>query len=216
VPKTPEEAQELGLRNFAQRSIVLGFPREEGWAGVVKLRADGVLDRLRRVAESLEGLFGWSQPVAVGFILAGVAPPATRGSGSISHHFAGRRGPATGWRTTVTITVDAEETSPSEVAYLYRDLYHDLVRERSLSPKEGGRRGEPGAGRPMQEKNARLAVFAAQNRDAGSWAELRTKWNAEHPEWKYTDRRAFGRACRKAYERVTGQPLERNETQSKG
>ena len=201
IPQSPEEAINLGI-GASWQTIFIKFPdTAREWVEVVPVRLGGVLDRLRGVATSLEREYGWGEPYAVAFILTGEIPPPLRGSLSVSHHGSMRP-------SLVRITVNPDWVSPTDVATLYRDvMLQQLYRPH---------RGEPGSGRPLQKKSARLAVFGARHAGSGSWTELMIRWNAENAEWEYTNRRQFGRDCRKAYERVTGQALEVRDAQGKG
>ena len=201
IPQSPEELIELGI-GAPPQTIPIKFPdAAREWVEVVPVRLGGVLDRLRGVANSLEKEYGWGEPYAVAFILTGESPPPLRGSVSVSYHSSTRP-------STATITVNPDWVSPSDVARLYRDVMRKA--------RYGQHRGEPGAGRPLQKKSAQLAVFAARHAGSGSWADLMTRWNTENVEWEYTDRRQFGRDCRKAYERVMRRSLEVRNAQSKG
>lgn len=205
IPHSPDEAKDLGIR-ATWTPILLRFPGSVGSAvEAVRIRLDGVLDRLRRIAMHLERSYGWGEPYAVAFILTGESPPPLRGSVTASRTYGSLR------PSTAVITVNPDWVSPSDVARLYREV----MSEEDFRLHGG----EPGAGRPLQEKSARLAVFAARDAGSGSWAELMARWNAEYSEnsgWEYSDRRRFGRDCRRAFERVAGQSLEVRDAQSEG
>jgi hypothetical protein len=205
IPRSPEEAKALEVK-ASWTAIVIRFPDAAGSrVKAVRIRLGGVLDRLRGVAMHLGLSYGWKEPYAVAFILTGESPPPLRGSVTASRTYGSLR------PSTATITVNPDWVSPSDVARLYREVMsEDDFRQHG---------GEPGAGRPLQEKSARLAVFAARHAGSGSWAELMARWNVENSEnsgWEYSDRRRFGRDCRRAYERVAGQSLEVRDAQSEG
>ena len=192
IPQTLAEATEgLGMgRGPRFTRILVRYPDAERRNTHAELVAmGGVLDRLQLIAERLERSYGWGEADSVAFILTGAGPPAIRGRVSVSHHFGSLRA------STVTITVNPDWVAPKDVARIYLEaVTTDEMTEV---------RGQPGAGRPMEEKSAQLAVFSARHADTGTWPELMGRWNDEHPDWEYTDPRRFGRDSRRAYERVT-------------
>ena len=205
-PLTADEALALGYGvTWSRVKLYYSSPGSDVTSPLF-VRLLGVLDRLRILSKRLRDSYGWEQAAGVSFVLAGVTPPPFLGSVSVSTRLLTQQQRQLGWRVTVSVTANPDWVTASTVAEIYRNA----VRDESLYPPAKNRTGEPGTGRPMQEKNARLAVFAAEHYepDKGNWKQLMTRWNAEHPEWKHQDRRAFAGACRKAYERVTGLPLK--------
>jgi hypothetical protein len=62
--------------------------------------------------------------------------------------------------------------------------------------------------RSLSELHARLAVFAAERNDGRAWYLVFAEWNEVHGDHSYSELSNFTRDSRKAYERITGAPLD--------
>ncbi len=93
------------------------------------------------------------------------------------------------------LEVDLRVT-PKDVMAFYADVRNEMLRHH-----EGPRP------RAITQGHAELAVFAEEVNDSRTWAEAMAEWNSRHEDWQYDEHRHFGRDCRKAYLRVTGEPL---------
>lgn len=174
--------------------VPLAYPCPDGSTGTAEIRPGGRLARLKWVAsyfaaasrsdEELDGYPPGEYPFleeaeAVRFILSGRPPRIWRGEGTGTMLFPG------GAR--VRLDVDAR-MSAMEVAKLYLKIR---------------RRVFEGQDKPMTEKHLQLAVCLAEHFET-SWPQLMASWNAEHPEWAYTNWRNFARDAKAAWCRVTG------------
>lgn len=100
----------------------------------------------------------------------------------------------------ITITVDPR-ISPQQLAKWYSEVRKDFVRKQE---------------KPIEEKSAALAVFAEEHvlHNNTPWPELRAKWNAQYPDWRYDNKSAdtqFARDSRNAWQNVTGAKWPRKE-----
>ena len=167
-------------RNAAER-VRLDYP---GGELPVDARRGGVIAELAGVCRRLCSLLGWGERDAVGFVLAGKAPPPFVASASLN---CSMRSPL-GDRVTLTVH---PATTAREVARLYEQARGSARWPRSLSPKL-----------------AELAAFAAEVNDGRSWADALVAWSRRHPENRASgDWRTFRRDACRAFERVRGYPL---------
>jgi len=96
------------------------------------------------------------------------------------------------------IVIDTRPGLPAkELARIYTRASRDSLQRR------GRQRGRT----VTDPKTANLAVFAAKFNGKGNWREAMEKWNREQRGMRYGEVRLFTRDCRKAYERVAGEPL---------
>ena len=169
-------------------SRLLEWVGDERSVQVVKTRHGGALDRLRGVAGTVAERYGWSSAHAARFVLTGEPPGVTLAT--VTRDLVRVPFPAAG---RITMNVSSRMT-PDRVRELFLE-----VREESLA---GSKRVKP-----ISEKHAELAVFAAEHRRGMTWAEAMRSWNRQHPPWFYDDKNRFTRDSRSAYRRVTGEKL---------
>jgi hypothetical protein len=149
--------------------------------GSVQVSPDSTLGRLKFVASELCHRYLWPEEEAVDFILSGTVPRPFSGRVTVRHH------PRT---PRVTVEVDPRVRA-SEVLRLYKWARDpETIKARSLS-----------------EVHTELAVFAAERNDGRTWMRVLAEWNQTHPDSLYPELRNFIRDCRKAFERITGEPL---------
>ena len=152
------------------------------------VRSGETLDRLRRIAESLYKIYGWSEAWATTFVLTDEVPPV------VDLHWVINQ-PWPWWKARRSITITAPLwISPKQVAELYQTL-----RRRAL-------RGD-GFPRSLGEKTAELAVFSARHNKGRTWWKTMRLWNAKNTDWQYEDEAMFTRDCREAFKRITGDDL---------
>ncbi len=154
----------------------------------VPVRAVGVLGALKRLASRLSNRYGWSEALAVSFLLTGETPPPMRARVQSEE-------PWPWWRARQSIQIEVPLwTSPAEVERLYRETRTRMLR--------GDKRP-----RDLSRTRADLATFAYRYRRGYTWEQLRHFWNQQHPDDEPRTRTLFGRDCRQAFQRITGQPL---------
>ena len=172
----PRKGENAGL---SRRTLAFGVPGSQ-WEQVVLVRNGGILDRLRRLSEDLASRYQWQAAQATLFILTGSAPLL-----QTIRVDAPYRWPLTSM-TRITLEVDPTVT-PQEVADAYRRARKAVI---------------PGKARPISDKHARLALFAAKQPDGASWAQQLATWNAVNPNWSYRHLGTFKRDARVAQERL--------------
>ena len=203
---------------------ILHDPRPDGQkSGKLLVKPGGTLDRLRLLVKRLTSAYGWDEPDAVSFVLAGTTPQLKRASVAIRY-----RSP---YPTQSRIVIEADpRTPPREVTRLY---------------SEARLRLRKGADRPMKPKQLALAVFVARemnkfalvgvnvsylssvaedqrfritvhstltddlkpNDAPPGWRELMERWNRTYPDWAYETAapvQHFANDARVAWKRVTG------------
>ena len=145
------------------------------------------LEPLRRLAESLAGLYGWEPATATEFVLAGrvpVVPPVwTERSLDMGVPACSR----------IVMTVDPTVT-PDEVKARFAAARKAML---------GGKRM-----RRMSPKHLQLAIFAHGHRE-GTWEDRMMAWNAQAPEYSYNSRQHFQRDATDALRRLIEPPLSR-------
>lgn len=153
----------------------------------------GVLERLRDVAKQLEDEY---EPL---FTIGEATTFVLTNEIQINRVRIGiRKGenlPMSAARIEVLLDPSVSIKEVTELYSKYRNLFFGI---KASSEKKY---------KPLQAKHARLAVFIEENRGAGTWDELRKKWNKEQKkEWHYGegDTWNFSRAAKVAWERVTG------------
>jgi hypothetical protein len=164
--------------------LTLSYPDADGRRRVL-IREDGVLGRLKRVAEALCASFPtWSEAGAVWFVLTGLPPEVTvKVSIRTSDHF-----PAVS-----TISVEAPaRVHPRIVSALYAQLRAQTLGARAKS---------------MSDENTELGLFAAVRNDGRSWRAAMEEWNEANPSQLFNDPKRFARDCALSYKRITGQKL---------
>ncbi len=171
------------------------------WGGSrpILVRVDGVLGRLRFLALTLAARYGWSQPEAVSFVLAGRTPSFPRGRVETFWRLDQRANSSyePEWHFPSEYVVRLElsvSLSPRETADLYRHARESMRR---------GRRRE----RPISLHSAELAVFAYKNRVGHTWRDAMNLWNNEEHGQEYSEVRLFTRDAREAFRRVTQMEL---------
>lgn len=192
--------------------------------GRLLVRPGGELDRLGVLVDSLASAYGWEEPDAVNFVLAGTTPSLTRASVTIRY-----RSP---YAALSRIVIDTDSrTPPREITRLYSQARLKLrkgadrqITDRHLAlavfvAKEMGKFAPGGVSisyvRPVRAatgSGARIqgAIFdVPPDAVEPSWRELLTMWNRQYPKWAYATRSPvehFGNDARIAWTRVTGVP----------
>ena len=197
------------IPGVSARRIELPLPHEwqAAFGPALFVRTDGVLGRLKRLAETLAGTgsvltkysgLNWpSEESAVDYLLTGRPPRFPMASAACSIEDLGFGEPRNSSPPALTkVHLDVNwRMSSGEVRNLYSQLRSRLWHGRAEA---------------MTDKHLELAVFIEQHRAAGlTWPALRARWNKKHPRWRFPvedDRVAnrFARDCRSAWSRVTG------------
>jgi hypothetical protein len=149
----------------------------------VPVRARTVLDRLRLASLTLAKHYSWTEPQATLFLLTGITPLIRSVRATILEN------PAAPALSRITLEIDPS-VAPRELAEMYA-----TVRAQFIS----------GRHRDLGEKHTELALQkmsgAAQ---AGTWASRMAAWNAEHPEWAYTEVANYAHDTLQARRRLLG------------
>jgi len=148
--------------------------------GAIPINKDGILGQLKRLAGSFKDF--WPEAWAVHFILTGEVRPVSIGTIT--------------FRQTSRALKIILELSPYLTGKEVQELY---FRERKALLKMATGKTKV---RELTDKHIDLAVFGVK--ESGSWTKKMHKWNARHPECKYTNKGTFARDVRAAYERITG------------
>lgn len=156
------------------------------WVHHVPVKTDGVLGRLREIADKLASFYGWSDAHASFFVLTGTAPLASSMKAKVSPTF------PLASRTRIILDIHPTCT-PQEVAQVFQ----------TVKRRHFGRLRRTGA------KHASLAAFFAEQPDEMSAKQLLDAWNAgcereERSDWKYStkDLARFTRDSKLALERL--------------
>lgn len=149
------------------------------WVGTILINKDGILGRLKRLAEDLKDF--WPEASAVQFILTGETFPVSIGT--------------TGFRVSRALRI-VLELSPYLTGREVQKLY--LKERKALLKMSTGKTKV----RELTDRHVELAVFGVK--ELGSWTKKMHKWNARYPRWKYSSKGTFARDVRAAYERLTG------------
>ena len=168
----------------------LAYAEHAAQPKTIAIRPDGLLAELKTLAVTLCGALGWREAEAVVFVLSGRWPIyELRGVTQTSPVY-----PAA---TKIVLEVDPRSDA-SEVKRLYQRRRESL--------------GITREGQAMDMRSLMLAVFAEENWRPGlSWDKLRDRWRADHHqdegrlEMDDWHAKKFGRECRRAWSRVTGE-----------
>jgi hypothetical protein len=168
----------------ATRRLDYALPGDD-WVRRVTVTADGVLDRLRVLAEALAKAYGWTPAQATIFILCGVTPfiatvRVTRSSAKVRHHA------DLVWARRITLEIDPAAT-PQQVL----DAFQHARRQQGLAQLH-----------PLTLKHLRLAAFAGAEHADKPWAERLRLWNTSFPEWHYAQQSNFRRDAIRAEARI--------------
>ena len=186
TPWRPANAQNFEFPGFYFNVIRYAFPGSN-WARAKNISYGGVLDELRRVAESLSRGLGWREAQAVMFTLTGEVPlvqPIRINEQVVFPVQAASR---------IVMTIDPT-LPPREVAEVYKQH-----RQRFLG--EGRRQRE------IEAKHLTLAAFSTTRPKDETLAQRMRAWNRKYPKWKYTERTNFGRDVATVRSRLM-QPLK--------
>ncbi len=156
------------------------------------VRARGVLDELRKLADGLKDAFGWSQPEAVAFVLAGATPAVRPGTATVGFS------PWLDRPKRITIELSGWATLDDLLM-----LFRWARRQTFLGQRLRYRRYKP-----VGQVHAELGVFLAATPEL-SWRDRQERWNADRPTDAYQDPRNFRRDASAAYQRITGRPWRR-------
>ncbi|MFH1609575.1 MAG: hypothetical protein ABID40_02985 [Candidatus Bipolaricaulota bacterium] len=168
------------------RSLTLP-PREP--LGLLFVREDGVLGRLKRIAEGLVEAFAWGEGQAVGFVLTDTVPTISKNK--VTTHYL-----ALGGKPIRVVMELDPQTRVAEVA----TLFQEACRETLFGQVRRFRRYKP-----ISLRHGELAVFLAKTPGL-SWQKRREAWNEQAPKesWRYYARFRFRSEAVAAYKRVTG------------
>jgi hypothetical protein len=148
---------------------------------------EGAIGELAKLARALggPGTYPWTEPDAVAFVVAGVAPPVEP---IVATVFA-----SDGRAATTRISVEFDPRVPRNKILEAFELarQHPWVSDFDVSA------------RPLRPETAELALVLARRRDE-TWRELREAWNREQPKRHYGSEREFARDVKRAWERVVG------------
>lgn len=174
----PDMLDQFVLRTPGE-TLDYAVPQDE-WVRRVPIQHDGVLYRLKQLAQSLERRYGWTEAAAVVFVLTGITP----------------------WIPKATVTTQGVYHSPTQRITLKVDprMSADEVREVYAEARSSVFKGRD---RPMSKKHLELALFLVKN-PRHTWREMASIWNKEKPEWAYSSWQNFARDARSAYQRITG------------
>jgi hypothetical protein len=170
--------------HFSSRLLAYALPGDGG----VRRRtvtANGGLDRLGRLGETLASTFGWQPAQATVFVLTGVPPmisavrakvPAVK----VRYEF------ELDWARRITLDVDPGASSQEVVEAFERARaeYHQTGRRRT------------------SVKHLRLAAFAGAEHADQPWAERFRLWNEHFPKWAYPHQSNFRRDAAAAQRRL--------------
>ena len=156
------------------------------------VRARGVLDEIRKLADRLKDAFGWSQPEAVAFVLAGNTPAVRPGTATVGFS------PWLDRPKRITIELSGWATV-DDLLELFRWARHQTF----LGHRVRYRRYKP-----VSRVHAELAEFLAATPEL-SWRARQERWNAERPADAYASPPNFRRDAVSAYRRITGRPWRR-------
>jgi hypothetical protein len=151
----------------------------------INVRADGVLDRLRRLAIVLRERFGWLEAEATMFILTGRVPP-------VRPLIVSERSGLDPLRRRIVMEIDPI-TLPILVVKAYQ-----LARQRLAKARGHGR------SRNLSEKHLRLAEWSLSRPDEESWEKRCGAWNEKHKSWAYSSTALFKRDSQTACRRLVG------------
>jgi hypothetical protein len=168
----------------ATRRLDYALP-EDDWVRRIAVTADGVLDRLRALAEALTKAYGWTPAQASIFVLCGVPPfiatvRITRSSAKVRHEA------DLEWARRITLDIDPAAT-PQQVL----DAFQHARRQQGVAQL-----------RPLTLKHLRLAAFAGAEHADKPWAERLRLWNRNFPEWHYAEQSNFRRDAIRAEARI--------------
>lgn len=168
--------------------VLLAFPSKSGWTEYIPINVDGVLGRLKKVAEDLIKYHcpAWKEAEAVGFILTGKPPIIPRVRYSLSLNSPG--GPC--W---VTLKFDARIT-PTKLAKDYAQIRKKILGNHHVIP--------------LSKKHQKLAEFVSDNKGNLTWEKLMHKWNEQFPQWAYTNYRLFHRDANAAIDRILDNKID--------
>jgi hypothetical protein len=142
------------------------------WPRHVAVARGGKTDELKRAAAALTAEYGWQEGDAVVFILTGAVPLPP-----IARFTADPLKPA----RQITIVVDAR-CAPARLAKRFAEVRNSVLGVQAR-----------GQYKPIaSERSMYLALFTLAHKE-GTWAERRRLWNADHPDWRYSDVSTFQR-----------------------
>jgi hypothetical protein len=169
---------------IASRVLAYALP-EDDWIRRIAITADGTLDRLRVLAETLAKAYGWTPAQASIFVLCGVPPfiatvRITRSSAKVRHRA------DLVWARRMTLDIDPAAT-PQQVL----DAFQHARRQQGLAQLH-----------PLTLKHLRLAAFAGAEHADKPWAERLRLWNRSFPKWRYAEQSNFRRDALRAEARI--------------
>lgn len=170
--------------HVTSRTLAYAVP-DSDWVQRIGVTANGLPDKLARLARSLAPHYGWRDAAAAVFIVCGVTPLIARVRYTTSP-LRVRHGRSHSWASRITLDLDPSVTN-EEIC----EIFTKLRKEQSPTPR-----------RTMSSKHAVLAGFAgAQHRDK-PWSERHRLWNTEHPQWAYPQQSNFRRDTIRALHRM--------------
>ncbi|MCF6096773.1 hypothetical protein L1766_07150 [Thermovorax subterraneus] len=170
--------------------ILLAFPSKTGWVEHIPINVNGVLGRLKKIAERITKVYCpiWSEAQAVGFILTGKPPIIPKLQYSLS--LTSSEGLC--W---VTLKFDARIT-PQKLAKEYTKIRKKILGNHHIVP--------------LTQKHLKLAEFVSENKEGLTWRKLMRKWNEAFPQWAYTNYRLFCRDANAAIDRILDSKIDYN------
>ena len=187
APATTKEVPEVSTR---WSYLAYGGPQSQH-VQHAPVKADSVLDELRKITEDLVKRYAWKPEQATVFVLTGIVPLVSLARLTRTYSAAL---PVT---SRIEISVDPMVTA-EELAEYYRPFRQQMM---------PGRRN-----RALDAKHTELAIFAASRDPQEPWQETVAAWNdsvrTEHPDWRYGEMQKpnFRRDVSQARERLLHPP----------
>lgn len=170
--------------HFSSRLLAYALPGDGG----VRRRtvtANGGLDRLGRLGETLASAFSWQPAQATVFVLTGVPPMIAAVRAEVPAAKV-RHESELDWARRITLDVDPGVSSQEVVSAFERARaeYHHAGRRRTTV------------------KHLRLAAFTGAEHADKPWAERFRLWNERFPDWTYPQQSNFRRDAAAAQRRL--------------
>ena len=161
---------------------IIEFAIDDGKVHERAVAHDGVLDRLRKLADQLASVYPWQPSQASTFVLTGATPLVM----ALHREMPGPLQPE---RRLITLEVDPD-VPVRFVADAFTEARRELLGRGARPPTPGG---------------IDLVIHGAE-RQGYSTHRMWKEWNDLHPEQSYRDQRAFRQAWKAAKRRTRGTP----------
>jgi hypothetical protein len=158
-------------------------PTATGWVGGRwPVPVGSVLASLAELAGDLHRKWRWREHEAVAWVLSGIEPYVIAIEGQNAKRSSFNRVLGS-YDVLSRITIDVDPVvTPEQLAGWWRGVRHQVL---------------TGRYRPMSDRHLALARFGAGRPESTTWEQDRVAWNrevgAEHPDWRYDDRRNYHR-----------------------